>query len=100
MGLIHEEIKHPNYHDIELDVVQKEKGELERLTPESRYVVDYFIKNKIQRRSFRTLDPRYNEQMIGLESAIDAGYLRITTHPLDKTKTFVKPTNKLLDLYF
>lgn len=28
MGLIHEEIKHPNYHDIELDVVQKEKGEL------------------------------------------------------------------------
>ena len=77
----------------------KKEEKIENLSEASQYVLNYFIDKKIQRRSFSTLDPRYNAQMAGLEDAIYAGYIFIKQDPLNPHRSYVRPTKKLIDLY-
>lgn len=72
---------------------------IEQLTPAAQYVVNYFITHKVQRKNFSKLDPRHNERMIGLEEAINAGFLTLKEHPIERHVFYVRPTKKTMDLY-
>lgn len=77
-----------------------EKGGEVELTGASKYVVDYFKKEKVARQQIRKSNPKYQEQIDGLKQAIDQGYVWIDEDRKDPDIVYIRPGAKLRDQYF
>ena len=76
------------------------KPDLSGISEQAQYVVNHFLKKKLQRKEFSKLDPRHNAQMIGLEEGINSGWLSLKGDPIQKHKFYIRPTLKLRNFYF
>lgn len=77
-----------------------EDRKLPDLNPSSRFFVEQMITRKLQRHTLKKSNPKFEEQMSGIQDAIDKGYLYTGVHPLEKDTIYVRPTKKLSALYF
>lgn len=65
---------------------------------ETEYVKNYFIQNKLQRKTLYKNHPKFAQQCAGLQRGIDEGYFIVKENPIND-EVYISATNKLTDLY-
>ena len=74
-------------------------GEITDLNSTSEYYVKVLMQRKDQYFMLSKSNPRYAELIAGLQESIDKGYLFTKTYHNKEDLVFIRPTQKLLELY-
>ena len=82
------------------DVRFEAGGEMNELSESSKWFIKVMHARKLARMILHKSNPKYKEQMAGIQDAIDKGYLYVKTYQRNEDSVFVRPTSKLISLYF
>ena len=75
-------------------------GEMNELSESSKWFIKVMSARKLARMILHKSNPKFKEQMAGIQDAIDKGYLYVKTYHHNEDNVFVRPTSKLISLYF
>ena len=82
------------------DIRFESGGEINELSESSKWFIKVMSARKLARMILYKSNPKFKEQMAGIQDAIDKGYLYVKTYQRNEDSVFVRPTSKLISLYF